>query len=57
MTAETEASKSGIIEAKARSRLKISTAKITAAIGALNIEATAPAEAQPINKVLFLALV
>ncbi len=40
---------------KLRSKLKISTAKIIAAIGALNIEDIAPAVAQPINNILVFA--
>ena len=57
MTAETEANKSVTKEAKAKSKLKISIAKIIAATGALNIDDMAPAVAQPINKILVFAFI
>lgn len=49
--AETEAISKGSSEARVRSRLKISIAKIIAAMGALNIDDIAPAAAQPIKSV------
>ena len=52
-TDDTDANNSGTKEAKAKSRLNISTAKMMAAIGALNIEAMAPAVAHPISNILF----
>jgi hypothetical protein len=51
-TDETDAIKSGRSEAKVKSKLKTSTAKIIAATGDLNIDEMAPAAAHPINKVL-----
>ncbi len=51
-TDETEAIKSGRSEAKVKSKLNTSTAKIIAAIGDLNIDEIAPDAAHPINKVL-----
>ena len=49
--AESEASKSGSNEARVRSRLNTSTAKMMAASGALNMLDMAPAAAQPSNSV------
>ena len=51
MIAETEANSKGINEANVKSKLNTSTAKMIAAIGALKIEAIAPAAAQPISNV------
>ena len=47
-----EAKIKGIIDAKVRSKLKISTANNIAAIGALKIDDIAPAAAAPIKSVL-----
>lgn len=49
--ADTEANNKGMSDTKVRSKLKTSMAKIIAAMGALKIEAIAPAAAQPISKV------
>lgn len=57
ITDDTEAIKSGKSEAKVKSKLKTSIAKIIAAIGDLKIEAMAPAAAQAINKLrVFLSM-
>ena len=57
ITDETEAIKSGNNEANVRSKLKISIAKMIAAMGDLKIDAIAPAEAQPIKRLLvFLSI-
>ena len=53
-TAVIEASNNGIIDANVSSKLKISTAKTMAAIGALKIEPMATAAAAPISKVLVI---
>ena len=49
--ADTEAISNGRSDASVRSRLKTSTAKMIAAIGALKILDIAPAAAHPISKV------
>src|SRR5699024_10293708 len=51
-TPEMDANNKGSKEARVKSRLITSIAKIIAAIGALNIEDIAPAAAAPINRVL-----
>ncbi|BAO75234.1 hypothetical protein WPG_1004 [Winogradskyella sp. PG-2] len=57
ITEETEAIKSGNNDANVKSKLKISIAKITAAIGDLKIDAIAPADAQAISKLrVFLSI-
>ncbi len=54
---EIDAIKSGKNDAKVKSKLKISTANTIAAIGDLNMEATAPAVAQAIRSVrVFLSI-
>ena len=56
-TDEIDAINKGKSDAKVKSKLNTSTANTTAAIGDLNIEAIAPAEAQAINKVrVFLSI-
>ena len=49
-TDDTDAINNGSNEAKVKSRLNTSIAKIIAAMGDLKIEAIAPAAAQPISK-------
>ena len=50
-TDEIDAINNGNNDAKVKSKLNTSTAKMMAAIGALKIDAIAPAAAQPISKV------
>ena len=57
ITEETDAINKGNNEAKVKSKLNTSIAKIIAAIGDLKIDAIAPAAAQAINKLLvFLSI-
>jgi hypothetical protein len=53
-TEDIDAIKSGKSDAKVKSKLNTSTANTMAAMGDLNIDAIAPADAQAINNVLVL---
>ena len=56
MTEDVAAINSGISELKARFKLKISRANTTPVIGALNIDATAAAVAQPMRSIRSFSL-